>query len=117
MLLFDEDFGGKGLIGRNGGGSGWHNQSGIGTTVQGPKQCAPTAAANALAGLNNSGLYPAESVQNGNDVNNKIAVNTACGGTGNQSFGAGSNLTGATIVNLSDNRGSSAVCAKAEYTW
>ncbi|MDX2504694.1 MAG: hypothetical protein QNL62_09490 [Gammaproteobacteria bacterium] len=54
----------------------------------------------------------AESVQNGNDVNNKIAVNTACGGTGNQSFGAGSNLTGATIVNLSDNRGSSAVCAK-----
>lgn len=57
-------------------------------------------------------IAAAESVQNGNDVNNKIVVNTACGGTGNQTFGAGSNLTGATIVNLSDNRGSSAVCTK-----
>ncbi len=35
-----------------------------------------------------------------------------CEGTGNQSFGAGSNLKGATIVNLSDNKGSSTVCIK-----
>ena len=53
----------------------------------------------------------AETVQNGNGVNKKINVNTACGGTGNQTFGVGSNLNGATIVNLSENKGSSTVCA------
>jgi len=52
----------------------------------------------------------AESVQNGGSAGGKIQVNTACGGTGNQTFGAGSNLQGATIVNLSDNKGSSTVC-------
>jgi len=34
----------------------------------------------------------------------------ACNGIGNQIFGAGSNLKGATIINLSDNKGTSAVC-------
>lgn len=51
----------------------------------------------------------AETVEN-QDIEGKIKVNTACGGTGNQTFGAGSNLQGAIIVNLSDNSGSSTVC-------
>lgn len=35
-----------------------------------------------------------------------------CGGTGNQTFGPGANLNGATIVNLSDNKGTTSVCSK-----
>ncbi len=52
----------------------------------------------------------AESVQNGGSAGGKVIVNTGCGGTGNQIFGAGSDLKGATIVNLSDNKGTSTVC-------
>tara|TARA_R110002073_G_scaffold327113_1_gene507527 strand:+ start:103 stop:411 length:309 start_codon:yes stop_codon:yes gene_type:complete len=37
---------------------------------------------------------------------------TNCGGAGNQTFGPGADLKGATIVNLSDNKGTSAVCIK-----
>ncbi|MGR9044736.1 MAG: hypothetical protein ACU83N_05530 [Gammaproteobacteria bacterium] len=33
-----------------------------------------------------------------------------CSGTGNQSFGPGANLKGATIVNLSNNKGATSVC-------
>jgi len=51
-----------------------------------------------------------ESIQDGEENSDKIVVNDACGGTGNMNFGAGANLKGATIVNMSDNRGSSAVC-------
>ena len=36
--------------------------------------------------------------------------NSGCSGIGNQSFGPGANLKGATIVNLSDNKGTSSVC-------
>ncbi|MGR9114821.1 MAG: hypothetical protein ACU85E_03585 [Gammaproteobacteria bacterium] len=36
--------------------------------------------------------------------------NSGCSGTGNQSFGPGANLQGATIVNLSDNKGATSVC-------
>lgn len=35
-----------------------------------------------------------------------------CDGTGNIKIGAGSNLKGATIVNLSNNKGTSSVCTK-----
>ena len=38
--------------------------------------------------------------------------NTECGGTGNQTFGPGANLQGATIVNLSDNKGANSTCFK-----
>lgn len=38
------------------------------------------------------------------------ANNSGCGGTGNQVFGPGANLTNATIVNLSDNKGANSVC-------
>lgn len=38
--------------------------------------------------------------------------NRDCGGTGNQTFGPGANLQGATIVNLSDNKGATSVCTK-----
>ena len=37
---------------------------------------------------------------------------SGCGGAGNQTFGPGANLKGATIVNLSDNKGASSVCIK-----
>lgn len=36
--------------------------------------------------------------------------NSGCNGTGNQSFGPGANLKGATIVNLSNNKGATSVC-------
>jgi hypothetical protein len=42
----------------------------------------------------------------------KKGVNQDCGGTGNQTFGPGANLQGATIVNLSDNKGATSVCTK-----
>lgn len=35
-----------------------------------------------------------------------------CEGTGNQTFGPGTNLQGATIVNLSDNKGATSTCFK-----
>lgn len=35
-----------------------------------------------------------------------------CGGAGNQVFGPGTDLSNATIVNLSNNEGASAVCIK-----
>jgi hypothetical protein len=35
-----------------------------------------------------------------------------CGGSGNQVFGPGTNLSNATIVNLSDNKDSDSVCIK-----
>lgn len=35
-----------------------------------------------------------------------------CGSTGSQTFGPGTNLKGATIVNLSNNKGATSVCAK-----
>ena len=38
--------------------------------------------------------------------------NSGCHGAGNQTFGAGANLKGATIVNLSNNKGASTVCIK-----
>ena len=38
--------------------------------------------------------------------------NSGCSGTGNQSFGPGANLKGATIVNLSNNKGATSVCIK-----
>lgn len=37
---------------------------------------------------------------------------TGCDGTGNQTFGPGANLQGATIVNMSDNRGTTSGCFK-----
>jgi hypothetical protein len=86
LLLFDEEYGGKGLIGRNGGGSGWFNQSGIGTTVQGPNQCAPTAAANALAGLNNSGLYPAGQAGNGSALRDALGGNMSTDANGTNAW-------------------------------
>jgi len=49
---------------------------------------------------------------NGKNPGNNVIVNKECGGAGNQNFGAGSNLRGATIVNLSDNKGANAVCTK-----
>lgn len=39
-------------------------------------------------------------------------INKGCDGTGNQTFGPGANLQGATIVNLSDNKGTTSVCTK-----
>lgn len=39
-------------------------------------------------------------------------ASTNCGGAGNQTFGPGANLKGATIVNLSDNKGTSTACIK-----
>ncbi|GEM_PF-2360067 len=56
----------------------------------------------------------AESAKSGKKqpAGGKVIVNTACGGTGNQTFGAGTNLKGATIVNLSNNKGSTTVCAQ-----
>ncbi len=42
-------------------------------------------------------------------TNKKIA---GCEGTGNQTFGPGANLQGATIVNLSDNKGATSTCFK-----
>lgn len=50
--------------------------------------------------------------RNGKNLSNNVIVNKECSGTGNQNFGAGSNLRGATIVNLSDNQGISSVCKK-----
>jgi hypothetical protein len=50
--------------------------------------------------------------KDGKNPGNKVFVNDGCGGTGNQNFGAGSNLKGATIVNLSDNKGADTVCKK-----
>jgi hypothetical protein len=38
------------------------------------------------------------------------ASRSGCQGAGNQTFGPGANLKGATIVNLSNNQGSSTVC-------
>lgn len=35
---------------------------------------------------------------------------SGCSGTGNQSFGPGTDLKGATIVNLSNNKGATSVC-------
>ena len=37
---------------------------------------------------------------------------SGCDGTGNIKIGAGSNLKGATIVNLSSNKGTTTVCGK-----
>ena len=54
----------------------------------------------------------AEATKNGDDVSKKIIVNKGCSGTGNQNFGAGANLKGATIVNLSENKGTSTVCGQ-----
>lgn len=50
--------------------------------------------------------------KNGKTTSSNIIVNDGCGGTGNQVFGAGSNLNNATIVNISDNRGSNTACVK-----
>ncbi|MGH8497655.1 MAG: hypothetical protein ACRERV_02440 [Methylococcales bacterium] len=38
--------------------------------------------------------------------------NQGCNGVGNQTFGPGANLQGATIINLSDNKGTTSVCTK-----
>ena len=54
----------------------------------------------------------AEATKNGDDVSKKIIVNKGCSGTGNQNFGAGANLKGTTIVNLSENKGTSTVCGQ-----
>lgn len=35
-----------------------------------------------------------------------------CSGVGNQTFGPGAKLQGATIINLSDNKGTTSVCTK-----
>lgn len=40
------------------------------------------------------------------------AINSLDCGTGNQTFGPGADLKGATIVNLSDNKGSTSACTK-----
>jgi len=40
------------------------------------------------------------------------AINTLDCGTGNQTFGPGADLKGATIVNLSDNKGATSACTK-----
>ena len=42
----------------------------------------------------------------------KSNQDSGCSGTGNQTFGPGANLKGATIVNLSNNKGASSVCIK-----
>lgn len=44
--------------------------------------------------------------------NKKNSQSSGCDGTGNIKIGAGSNLKGATIVNLSNNKGTSSVCTK-----
>ncbi len=54
----------------------------------------------------------AEATANGEETSDKVIVSDSCGGTGNQVFGAGTNLQGAVIVNLSDNRGSNSACVK-----
>jgi hypothetical protein len=41
---------------------------------------------------------------------NRAKKNNGCTGTGNLTFETGANLKGATIVNLSNNKGTSAVC-------
>lgn len=56
-------------------------------------------------------LAKAQAQQSGEEGDPKVIVNTACG-TGNQNFGAGANLKGATIVNLSNNTGANAVCGQ-----
>jgi len=47
--------------------------------------------------------------QGGGDVDN---IDESCEGTGNIKVGAGSNLKGATIVNLSNNKGTTSFCGK-----
>lgn len=39
-------------------------------------------------------------------------INTGCGGAGNQTFGPGSHLNNATIINYSDNKGAISLCEK-----
>lgn len=50
------------------------------------------------------------------NVKSKVARGTAivygCEGIGNQTFGPGTNLRGATIVNLSNNKGTNTLCNK-----
>jgi len=53
-----------------------------------------------------------ESIQGGEENQDKIIVNDSCGGTGNMNFGAGADLKGSTIVNMSDNRGSTTACGQ-----
>lgn len=43
---------------------------------------------------------------------NRGEVNRGCGGAGNQTFGPGSHLENATIVNYSDNKGAISLCEK-----
>ena len=52
-----------------------------------------------------------QSAKDGKKTSGKIIVNDPCG-TGNQNFGAGANLKGATIVNLSNNKGTTVVCGQ-----
>jgi hypothetical protein len=54
----------------------------------------------------------AQMAESGKPTTGKVIVNTSCSGTGNQTFGAGANLQGATIVNLSENKGTTTVCDK-----
>lgn len=44
------------------------------------------------------------------EASGKKSANSGCGGAGNQSFGPGTDLKGATIINLSNNKGASSVC-------
>lgn len=48
----------------------------------------------------------------GKTLSSNVIVNDECGGTGNQVFGVGTDLSNAVIVNISDNRGSSTTCVK-----
>jgi hypothetical protein len=48
----------------------------------------------------------------GKTITSNVIVNDECGGTGNQVFGVGTDLSNAVIVNISDNRGSSTACVK-----
>lgn len=54
----------------------------------------------------------AQMAESGKASSGRVIVNDPCSGTGNQTFGAGSNLKGATIVNLSNNKGATTVCDK-----
>lgn len=43
-------------------------------------------------------------------IKNGTSTSDGCGGAGNQTFGPGANLRGATIINLSNNKGAQSVC-------
>ncbi len=60
--------------------------------------------------IKRSAIAKSKSKSGGN--NSSQSESGGCDGTGNIKIGAGSNLKGATIVNLSNNKGTSSVCTK-----